>query len=279
MSSPGCRSLDGWAALLTVTQPGPGLRLQWGLLRVLALAAAGRPGAVARGPPSITILVKGLAPDGSVFLGSSVTERPIAPSTEAARAAYAEAVDRLRAQYDALGPDAPVRLAKRTSNLFRMRETSDAPGLDVSAFAGVLEVDPVARTADVLGMTTYEDLVDATLRHGLMPLVVPELKTITLGGAVTGLGIESTSFRNGCPHESVIDFDVLTGDGRVLTVTTDGPHAELFTGFPNSYGTLGYALRLRIELQPVKPFVELEHYPHHTCRGRGRHDRGGRADR
>jgi FAD/FMN-containing dehydrogenase len=159
-----------------------------------------------------------------------------------------------------------VRLAKRTSNLFRMREASSSAGLDVSAFSGVIEVDPVDRTADVLGMTTYEDLVDATLRHGLMPLVVPELKTITLGGAVTGLGIESTSFKNGCPHESVIDFDVLTGDGRVITVTRDGPHAHLFTGFPNSYGTLGYALRLRIELQSVKPFVALEHYPHHSHR-------------
>jgi FAD/FMN-containing dehydrogenase len=35
----------------------------------------------------------------------------------------------------------------------------------------------------------------------------------------------------------------------------------LFTGFPNSYGTLGYALRLKIELEPVQPFVALEHYP------------------
>jgi FAD/FMN-containing dehydrogenase len=147
-----------------------------------------------------------------------------------------------------------------------MRDAGTSAGLDVSSFSGVMEVDPETRTADVLGMTTYEDLVDTTLRHGLMPLVVPELKTITLGGAVTGLGIESTSFRNGCPHESVIDFDVLTGDGRVITVTRDGPHADLFTGFPNSYGTLGYALRLRIELQPVKPFVALEHYPHHSHR-------------
>ncbi len=31
-----------------------------------------------------------------------------------------------------------------------------------------------------------------------MPFVVPELKTITLGGAVTGVGIESSSFRYGC---------------------------------------------------------------------------------
>ena len=64
-------------------------------------------------------------------------------------------------------------------------------------------------------MTTYEDLVDATLPHGLMPLVVPQLKTITLGGAVAGLGIESTSFRHGLPHESVRRMEILTGAGEV----------------------------------------------------------------
>ena len=46
-----------------------------------------------------------------------------------------------------------------------------------------------------------------------MPLVVPQLKTITLGGAVAGLGIESSSFRNGLPHESVLEMEILTGDG------------------------------------------------------------------
>ncbi len=67
------------------------------------------------------------------------------------------------------------------------------------------------------GMTTYEDLVAATLRHGLMPLVVPQLKTITLGGAVSGLGIESSSLRSGMPHESVLEMEILTGDGQVVT--------------------------------------------------------------
>ena len=77
-----------------------------------------------------------------------------------------------------------------------------------------------------------------------MPLVVPQLKTITLGGAVAGLGIESSSFRNGLPHESVREMEVLTGDGRVVVARPDNEHADLFRGFPNSYGTLGYALRL-----------------------------------
>jgi FAD/FMN-containing dehydrogenase len=91
----------------------------------------------------------------------------------------------------------------------------------------------------------------------LMPLVVPQLRTITLGGAVTGLGIESTSFRHGLPHESVSEMDILTGTGDVLTVRPDGPAADLFAAFPNSLGSLGYATRLRIELQPIAGRVSL----------------------
>ena len=109
-------------------------------------------------------------------------------------------------------------------------------------------------------MTTYEDLADAALRYGLMPLVVPQLKTITIGGAVTGLGIESTSLRSGMPHESVLDMEILTGDGRVVTAAPGNEHDALYRGFPNSYGTLGYALSLTIELEPVQPFVHLRHF-------------------
>ena len=114
------------------------------------------------------------------------------------------AVTTLRAAYSALPPGSPVRLAKPTANLFRFREPTGAPGLDVSQFGSVLRVDPDAAVADVGGMTTYEHLVAATLPHGLMPTVVPQLKTITLGGAVAGLGIEATSFRSGLPHESLL---------------------------------------------------------------------------
>jgi FAD/FMN-containing dehydrogenase len=172
-------------------------------------------------------------------------------------------VDALRAQLVAQPEGSPIRLAKPTSNLFRFREPPPDNALDVSAFAGVIDIDPDGGAADVGGMTTYEDLADATLARGRMPHVVPQLKTITLGGAVAGLGIESSSFRNGMPHESVLEMEILTPDGDVVLARPDNEHRELFHGFPNSYGTLGYALRLRIELQPVKPYVALRHvrYP------------------
>ena len=146
---------------------------------------------------------------------------------------YAQQVERLRAQYAAIPADAPVRLAKRTSNLFRPGRGDPARAWTSRLRPGTRR-RPGARTADVQGMVTYEHLVDATLPHGLMPLVVPQLKTITLGGAVTGLGIESSSFRNGLPHESVLEMDILTGDGRVVVARPDDEHADLFSGFPNS---------------------------------------------
>jgi len=155
-----------------------------------------------------------------------------------------------------------VRLGKRTSNLFRERNTSGTATLDVSGFDRVLSVNPAARTADVGGMTPYDAVVAATLPHGLMPAVVPELKSITVGGAVTGGGIESSSFRYGFVHESVREMEILTASGEVVQCSPHDEHSDLFYGFANSYGTLGYALRLRIELAPVAPYVRLTHRPY-----------------
>jgi FAD/FMN-containing dehydrogenase len=151
-----------------------------------------------------------------------------------------------------------VGLAKSTSNLFRHRQAAARHRLDARPFDHVLSIDPWRRTADVEGMTTYETLVDETLRYGLLPAVVPQLKTITLGGAVSGLGIESSSFKYGLVHETVEAMEILTGTGEIVTCSASR-NPELFFGFPNSYGTLGYVLRLTIRLVPAQPYVHLTH--------------------
>jgi len=170
---------------------------------------------------------------------------------------YAERRDQVLSSF-AARPHGPVRLAKDTSNLFRDRAPRTSL-LDVRPLNHVLSIDAARGWVDAEGMTCYEDLVAATLAASLMPAVVPQLKTITLGGAAAGVGIEASSFRHGLVHESVLEIDVLTGDGRVLTCTPQNEHRDLYFGFPNSYGTLGYALRLRSRTVPVKRFVELRH--------------------
>jgi FAD/FMN-containing dehydrogenase len=151
----------------------------------------------------------------------------------------------------------PVALHKETSNLFRDRAAGERRRLDVRAFKDVIAVGD--GWVDAEGMIPYEDLVRECLKHGVMPAVVPQLKTITLGGAVAGVGIESSSHRYGLVHDTMLELDVLLGDGRVVACTPHNEHRDLFFGFPNSYGTLGYALRVRARTIPVKPFVHLRH--------------------
>ena len=153
----------------------------------------------------------------------------------------------------------PVALAKETSNLFRDRAAGQRRRLDVRGFNQVLRLGEGFVEAE--GMIPYEDLVRECLAHGVMPTVVPQLKTITLGGAVAGVGIESSSHRYGLVHDGMLELDVLLGDGRVVGCTRDNAHADLFFGFPNSYGTLGYALRVKAKTIPVRKYVRLEHLP------------------
>jgi len=155
-----------------------------------------------------------------------------------------------------------VRLGKDTSNLFRDRKEVPARRLDVRDFNNVLRVDRAGGYVEVEGMTTYAKLVAECFKYGVMPTVVPQLKSITVGGAVTGGGIEASSFRYGLVHETVQELEVLLPDGRAVVCTPANEYRDLFFGFPNSYGTLGYALRLKVKVVPVGNYVKLTHIRH-----------------
>lgn len=152
-----------------------------------------------------------------------------------------------------------VGLEKKTSNLFRFSKGKSGARLNVRSFNSVLSIDPESLVCETEGMITYEDLVAVTLQYGFLPAVVPELKTITIGGAVSGIGIESSSFRYGLVHETILEMEILLPDGRAVRATPDNKYADLFYGFPNSYGTLGYILKLKVRLIRTSPFVRLTH--------------------
>ncbi len=152
-------------------------------------------------------------------------------------------------------------LRKRTaSNLFRYtprKRGKDVTFVDLSGFNEVLGLDPVNRVLDVEGLATFESIVDATVPHGFAPLVTPELKHITIGGASVGIGIESNCHRHGFVHDSLLEAEVLLPTGEIVVATPDNAHADLFRALGNSYGTLGYILRAKVRLEPAKPFVHL----------------------
>jgi FAD/FMN-containing dehydrogenase len=159
---------------------------------------------------------------------------------------------------EAVARDATIGLGKKTSNLFRSRKQAKQL-IDVTDFNRVIAIDEKNMLAEVEGMTSFDDLSKVTLKHGFLPAVVPELKSITVGGAMAGGAIESSSFKYGLVHETVTAMEVLTGSGAVVSCSRSNAHKDLFFGFPNSYGTLGYALKLTVQLVRAKKYVELKH--------------------
>lgn len=149
-------------------------------------------------------------------------------------------------------------LQKNTSNLFRTQKSTQNK-IDVRNFNHIISIDPINLVAEIEGMATYEQIVSETLKYHCLPTVVPELKSITIGGALAGVGIESSSFRFGLVHETILEFEVLLGDGRIVICTPNNEHKDLFFAFPNTYGTLGYALKVKVKLIPAKKYVQLTH--------------------
>jgi FAD/FMN-containing dehydrogenase len=149
-------------------------------------------------------------------------------------------------------------LKKETSNLFRNVNIKKHT-IDVRTFNNIISVDSINLVAEIEAMATYEQIVKATLEKNCLPTVVPELKSITIGGALAGIGIESSSFRYGLVHETILEYEILLGDGRIVLCRPDNEYSDLYFAFPNSYGTLGYALKVKVKLIPAKKYIKLSH--------------------
>lgn len=128
--------------------------------------------------------------------------------------------------------------------------------IDARALKEIISIDPARKVCVAEPGVTFSELVQATLPHGLVPFCVPELKTITVGGAVSGCSIESMSYNYGGFHDSCTEYEVITGTGEVITCSP-AERPEIFEMMHGSFGTLGIISKLTFKLTEAKPFVHL----------------------
>lgn len=129
-------------------------------------------------------------------------------------------------------------------------------------FDEVIEIDPERKICIAEPGVPFCRVVDQTLPLGLVPIVVPELKTITLGGAVAGCSIESMSFRYGGFHDTCLEYEIITAKGDVLGCTPDNEHRLVFQMMHGSFGTVGILSRIVFRLIDAKRFVHITHEKH-----------------
>jgi len=148
---------------------------------------------------------------------------------------------------------------KKTTHILRERKKNSR--LNLRAFNQVLKVDPEKLELEVEGCTSFKDIVQETLKYGLIPKIVPEFSGITIGGTVSGIGLESSSFKYGFVQETLKEITLLTGEAKVLTCSREN-NSDLFNALPNSFGSLGYVLRCKAELIKAKKYVEIKIFKH-----------------
>lgn len=156
----------------------------------------------------------------------------------------------------------PVTLEYRTQSSYVTRAKAykeSSHKIDCGHLNRVLKIDPIKKIAIVEPRVTIEKLIKATLAVGLTPAVVPELKDITVGGAILGIGAESASHRFGCFNDICNAFEFISAEGKLIRATP-AENDALYYGLPGSYGTLGILTSAEIQLIPARKSVHLRYH-------------------
>ncbi|MDX1417336.1 MAG: FAD-binding oxidoreductase, partial [Candidatus Promineifilaceae bacterium] len=112
-----------------------------------------------------------------------------------------------------------------------------------------VSVNPAARTATIAAGAKWGKVLQMSHAYGLTPLLgsSPEVGAVgyTLGGGFGWLGRKF-----GLSLDSVNYFDVVTADGRAVTVS-ESEYPDLFWGMRGGGGSLAIVTGMEVKLYPV----------------------------
>ncbi|HXH26323.1 MAG TPA: FAD-binding oxidoreductase [Candidatus Acidoferrum sp.] len=154
----------------------------------------------------------------------------------------------------------PFRVYRGATNSTRVVEFEKDKMVDVSSLDRILSVDTQNKIVVAEANVPMDQLVGATLPHGLVPPVVMEFPGITVGGGLQGGAGESSSFKWGTFNRTLEWFEMILADGSVVRASRT-EHTDLFWGAAGAYGTLGVVTAVAVRLVPAKKFVELNYQP------------------
>jgi FAD/FMN-containing dehydrogenase len=146
---------------------------------------------------------------------------------------------------------------KRTKNVSKTLRQQNYKNecfcIDMTDFDGILELtdEYVCLEPNV----TMEQIVNFLSPKKLSLNIITEFKTMTIGGAISGLGAESSSFKYGLIHNNVVEYEIINENGIVETV--DENH-NLFYMIPGSYGSICIITAIKIKVCKIQEYVNVE---------------------
>jgi cytokinin dehydrogenase len=126
--------------------------------------------------------------------------------------------------------------------------------LEMQAMNRIGEVDEDKLTVDVEPGVVWRDLVHHLAPRNLVPPVLTNNLGVTVGGTLSMAGIGVASFRYGSQGDNVVELDVVTGDGSVVTCSPE-TNDDLFWGAIAGLGSFCIITRARVKLRRMKPMT------------------------
>ncbi|PVH35615.1 hypothetical protein PAHAL_7G225300 [Panicum hallii] len=196
-------------------------------------------------------------PSAARDFGAVVSEAPVAVM----RPGSAADIARLLGALSSAGPGSRARAAAAAvaargagHSLHGQAQARGGIVVETRALPRAVQVADGGAYADVGAGALWVEVLEECLRAGLAPRSWTDYLYLTVGGTLSNGGISGQAFKHGPQISNVLELEVVTGTGEVVTCSpTRSP--ELFFAVLGGLGQFGIITRARIPLQVAPPKV------------------------
>ena len=136
----------------------------------------------------------------------------------------------------------------------------------VGDFRNILSLDTKNNVVHIEPLVEVGQITRWLIPRGYMLATTLEIDEATVGGLSMAVGMTTASHQYGLLQETVVEYEMVMGDGKILKVTKDSA-PDLFYTLPWSHGSLGFLVGLKLRVIPVKPYVKLRYTVCKTQKG------------
>ena len=161
-------------------------------------------------------------------------------------------------EYVKSGNDQKLMFTHVGSHSTRERSRHTYNNINISHLQDIIFVDLKNKEVLTEPSVPMDKLVETTLKYGLLPEVVTEFPKITVGGAIEGAALESSSFKHGQFNDCCNEYTIITPEGKTIKASRT-KNSDMFFGKTGSYGSLGLLTSVKLKLMDATKYVLLQY--------------------
>ena len=150
-----------------------------------------------------------------------------------------------------------IKVATKGQGHSRYGQTQAEGGIVIDSSTLNAVHAPKESSIDAEPGASWGSVANTALARGLSPRVVTDCLQLTVGGTLSSGGLGNTSQHFGAQVDNVMELDVVTGNGRLITCSPNR-ESELFNMVLAGLGQCAIIVRARIALMPAPSHVQID---------------------